>query len=395
MPKALPIDKKNRSAYAHENILLMHSEARDYRIPLFERLNDKHSIKFVFFNPLRLADKSEAARKWDYRYLWSLGGLGYSSNIAPGLLYYLWGQRPRLLILSDCSSYSAHVGYLYCRLTKTPYILFDVQWHWPGTLKGRAALPLTHALIRHAGALVAGGGMTKDFYLRMGAIEEKVFTALNSSLDMEERHSGEERLEKLRRRLKLSGKTVVLFVGRLKRYKGVDTLIEAYSLLRREIDDAALVIVGDGEEAGELKSLAKIEKLSDVHFVGNIPSNEVADYYFVSDFLVHPARFLEQETVNCEAWGLVVNEAMSAGLPVIASTAVGAAYDLVENDKNGFVILPEDIEALKDSMLKLCKDDELRRRMGAESRERVKALANFEQMEAGFTEAFDFALNRS
>ncbi len=375
-------------------MLLIHSEAREYRIPLISRLNDKYSMEFVFLKPSRHADQSEVAREWDYRYLWSFGGLGYASNIAPGLFCYLCRRRPGLLILSDCSSFATHTGYLYCRLTRTPYVLFDVQWRWPRALRARVTLPLVRAVIRNAGALVAGGSVSRDFYLRMGAAKDKVFIARNTSLDMEEQRPEKKRLDGLRERLNLSGKTVVLFVGRLKRYKGVDVLLEAYAGLCREIDNVALIIAGDGEEGNSLKEAADRHGLNDVHFTGALPPEEVAACYFVSDFLVHPARFLEEETVNCEAWGLVVNEAMSAGLPVIATSAVGAGYDLIEHRDNGFVIMPDDVETLKNSMKTLCMNKELRRQMGAKSRRKVISQANFDQMAENFSQAVDFAQNR-
>ena len=130
-------------------------------------------------------------------------------------------------------------------------------------------------------------------------------------------------------------------------------LIEAF--LQLHDPNLVLVIVGDGDYKAELLKLVP-EGRTDILFVGH--DEDTAKYYAMADIFVMPSF--------SDPWGLTVNEAMLAGLPVITTTNVGA-QELIQG--NGFVIPPRDAAALKNALERLIYDAPLRLAMGKRSRE--------------------------
>jgi glycosyltransferase involved in cell wall biosynthesis len=99
--------------------------------------------------------------------------------------------------------------------------------------------------------------------------------------------------------------------------------------------------------------------------VGGLSEEQLAQRYVDADVFALLSR---QET-----WGVVVNEAAASGLPLVLSDRVGAAYDLLRDGENGFLVPADDVEAAAEALRRLAADPELRRRMGARSRELVAA----------------------
>lgn len=178
-----------------------------------------------------------------------------------------------------------------------------------------------------------------------------------------------------------------LSVGRMKALKNFDGLLRAYERYRSRTDDPwPLVLVGDGPERERLEALARKIAPEDVRFAGFQPPDRLRDYYAGAGALVHPAKK--------DTWGLVVNEAMAAGLPVLVSRAAGCVHDLVETGENGFTFDPTDPDRLADLMRRLDRSsDEERRAMGRASRE-IVADWDLDRFSRGLRSAARFALNR-
>jgi glycosyltransferase involved in cell wall biosynthesis len=144
----------------------------------------------------------------------------------------------------------------------------------------------------------------------------------------------------------------VLYVGRLAPEKGVDVLLRAAAGL-----DATVVLAGAGPEEGRLRDLAP----PGTRFLGHVDRDELPAWYAAADVLVLPSL--------SEPWGMPLNEGAAAGLPLVATDAVGAAWDLVDDGVNGFRVPAGDVAALHDALARLVADRELRRAAGARSRE--------------------------
>ena len=150
-------------------------------------------------------------------------------------------------------------------------------------------------------------------------------------------------------------RTVFLFVGRLEEFKGLTDLFDAYLRLRSQRDDVGLLIAGGGRFEPFVRDAAS--SIRSVYYLGHLIGQSVWETYCLGDVLVLPSRR--------EPWGLVVNEAMAAGLPVIVTDVVGCIDDLVVNESTGLVIQRGKREALCSAMSLVADDVELRAKLGA------------------------------
>jgi glycosyltransferase involved in cell wall biosynthesis len=174
---------------------------------------------------------------------------------------------------------------------------------------------------------------------------------------------------------------VILFCGKFSGVKRPLDLLKAFQCLGSD-PKASLVFVGDGLLRDELQRYVKEHGLKHVHFLGFRNQSELPACYSMADVLVLPSDF--------EPWGLVVNEAMCFGLPIIASDKVGAALDLVRDGVNGFVFPAGRIELLADCLRKMILDKHTREQMGARSRDMIVQWGIDETVQ-GILSALDFA----
>jgi len=154
----------------------------------------------------------------------------------------------------------------------------------------------------------------------------------------------------------------LLFVGRLRYYKGLDTLIEALPALR----PARLLVVGAGPMAEPWQTLTRAVGVPDrIAWLGEVPDADLPALYHLADLFVLPASH------PSEAFGLVQVEAMAAGLPVVC-TELGTGTSYVNQDGiTGRVVPPRDPGALTSAISDLLADPALRARMGAAARARA------------------------
>jgi glycosyltransferase involved in cell wall biosynthesis len=136
-----------------------------------------------------------------------------------------------------------------------------------------------------------------------------------------------------------SAVTEVIFVGQLIHRKGVELLLEAMRPLFGDYQDLALSVVGDGSEAQALRAAARsVELAGRVNFEGTVSSDKILARIAMADLLVLPSRW--------DGWGMVVNEALSVGVPVVASDHCGAA-DIIQHGVNGYVFPSESVDSLR------------------------------------------------
>lgn len=157
-----------------------------------------------------------------------------------------------------------------------------------------------------------------------------------------------------------------LYVGRFISVKNLHVLLRAFQQYRRRNGPWSLVLVGTGEEEAHLRQVAAAQHTGAVHFAGLKQLSELVEYYAFASCFVLPSI--------SEPWGLVVNEAMASGLPVLVSSRCGCAADLVEESANGFLFDPEDADAIADVMARISSGIVDLAKMGQRSRERVAAF---------------------
>ncbi|MEP0907307.1 glycosyltransferase family 4 protein [Leptolyngbya subtilissima ST-M1] len=161
------------------------------------------------------------------------------------------------------------------------------------------------------------------------------------------------------------GKKIFLYVGKIVPRKGIHYLLNACVALKKsDIEDFALVIIGNGNQKNELEEFCNKNGLnSHVFWLGRIDYQQLGAYFKKADVFVLPT--LE------DTWGMVVLEAMLFSKPILCSKWAGSS-DLVEHGKNGYVFDPRDTNELSRYMASFIKDGEKVIRMGHESGETIK-----------------------
>lgn len=156
---------------------------------------------------------------------------------------------------------------------------------------------------------------------------------------------------------------LILYSGRLHPYKRVDLLLEAWPAVFSRYPMAQLLILGSGSEEAKLRQKAP----AGVQFLGEVP--DVAPYLQMADLYVMPSAR--------EGLSNSVLEALSTGIPVIATTA-GGTPDVIRHLQEGYLIPPNDLAALRQAMLDMLGEDGLRARLAQQGRARVLADYSFE-----------------
>ncbi len=184
------------------------------------------------------------------------------------------------------------------------------------TLPRRLAEPWVRRFMRSADAWLAYGSRSARDLVELGADPERVAISPLIPIPLPRNGNGA-----------LAGPPSVpacLYVGRLIERKGMDVLLEAF----QELDNCELWVVGDGPLLGRVESLARMDPR--IRMFGHIDHGQLASLYQQASVVVVPSLY--------EPWGLVLDEALEQGVPVVATDQVGAVYDLIDRDLNGVVV---------------------------------------------------------
>lgn len=170
----------------------------------------------------------------------------------------------------------------------------------------------------------------------------------------------------LEEKMGIKNKPKLLFVGLLDqyhRYKGLDVLINAMKIVKKEIPSTVLIIVGSGVLREEYEKLAKELDLSkNIVFTGRISDNDLLKYYAMSDLFILPSL------TKAESFPIVSLEAMSSGVPII-TTPVSGLTDIITNRKEGLFVKTRDTNSLADAIISLLEGGELRSEMSRNARD--------------------------
>jgi len=268
--------------------------------------------------------------------------------------------------------------YATSRVRGLPFVLWTGMWYHPQSRFHRLSLPLTEAIYRDAGAIVAYGEHVRRFVVETRGVEpDKVFVA--GQAVEPERFAA----------LPANGDAGrVLFVGQLKEYKGVAELLAAWS--RVEAPGARLRMVGNGPLEHAVRDAAARDPR--IELVDYVPQEELPRELAGARCLVLPSVTTR---IDREPWGLVVNEGMHAGRPVVVSDAVGAAAGgLVQHGRNGLVVREKDPSALRDALELLLRDPQRANRMGEQARVDAAAFSH-DRMADAFEAAVAHAVRSS
>jgi len=174
-----------------------------------------------------------------------------------------------------------------------------------------------------------------------------------------DRFAGAEPFEELR-----DGTINILFVGRFEERKGLIHLLKAYHRLRKRHVDARLLIIGSGPKQREYRRYVGLRQIRDVEFLGRVPDDAKARYFASADIFCAPAT-------GQESFGIVLLEAMAAGVPIVASDIHGYKK-VVQRNVTGLLVEPKDPDALCRAMAELIADPALRESLGQAGARRAR-----------------------
>lgn len=287
-----------------------------------------------------------------------------------------WLKKPwDAIVVSGYSSPTAMLAMAYLRLRGIPFYM-EVDG---GLIREESGMKyrFKKMLVSAADRWISSGSYTTQYLTHYGAREEDTFFYPFSSLkegDILPRPVSAEEKAALRRDLSMGEGPVILSVGQFISRKGFDVLLRAATALGPE---PSVYIVG-GEPTEEYQTLKETLGLKNVHFVGFLKKEQLAKYYQAADLFVLPTRE--------DIWGLVINEAMAYGLPVVTTDRCVAGLELVENGITGYLVPVDDPEALAEAIQAVFRGNPAA--MGAAALEKVRPYT-IENMAKAHVEIFD------
>jgi glycosyltransferase involved in cell wall biosynthesis len=349
-----------------------------YRIPVFDALARRPEIDLhVIF----LSENDPALRQWrvykdeiDFQYhvlpSWRRRFGRYNVLINRGVFSALNRIRPDAVLCGGYNYLASWESACWARVHRVPLLLWSESTALDRRRGHRLVEFMKTRFLSLCRAFVVPGRSSLQYLKDLGIPDQRIFTAPNAvDIPLFAALAEEARRKELQVRARHSlPLRYFLYVGRLVRAKGVFELLEAYAQLDGEIRaKVGLVCVGDGADHAELRERASRISPGTIQFPGFVHREGLPEFYALADALIFPT--------HSDTWGLVVNEAMSSGLPVISTSVAGCAADLVQDGWNGFVVLPGDPLQLASAMTRLAGDSELRMEMGSRSRERIEAYS--------------------
>jgi glycosyltransferase involved in cell wall biosynthesis len=356
-------------------VTVVSPEPTPYRSPLFDLVAARPGLELTVI----YAAHTVAGRTWsvepEHRSMFLRGlavpGLGrllhHDYPVTPGIVRALRESRPDVVVVSGWSTFASQAAIVWCRRRGVPYLPL-VESHDLGPRKGwRRAVKgaVVPRVLRRAAGALALGTASRDSLVERGAQRERVHIFANT-IDVPEweERQGElaQRRSELRAELGAGAEDVLLLsVARLGPEKGLDVLVRGVAVAGDP--KLLLVIAGEGPQRREIEALAQ-ELGVRLRLTGDLAADKVAEAYAAADvFVLLSTR---------ETWGVVVNEAAASGLPLVLSDRVGAAYDLLRDGENGFLVGAGDVEATGEAFKRLGADAGLRVRAGERSRELVR-----------------------
>jgi glycosyltransferase involved in cell wall biosynthesis len=386
-------------------LAVLQSHPIQYFSPLYRRIAQEPDIDLVVYycsqqGVTEYSDPGFGTRvQWDvpllkgyqYKFLPNLRQrdqvAGYWSLVNPAIVTELLQERYSALLVYG----HAYATYLLAigaaRLLQVP-ILMRCETHLRlrrSFLKRVIRRPVMSLLYRMCAGCLAIGTRNAEFYRYHQVNEGKIFHVpytVDNEFFIGRVANHREQLSSLRSFYGLpANKILIIFASKMTPGKRAMDLLRAYQQVREQVQDGALVFVGSGSEEERLKSYAHNQAIPDVYFLGFRNQSELPQIYAISDLFVLPSEN--------EAWGLIINEVMCAGLPVIATDEIGATPDLVQHGDNGFVYQAGDIETLSRHIRTLITDSALRTRMGQRSLEIISGWS-YEQDVQGIRSALEY-----
>ena len=374
-------------------IWLIQAVIAPYRVKLFEEIANTDGVDFSL---ILLSTKFLHRPNWksDYRKMpfrvEPVSGLTFKvshekqMSLNPFIIFKMLKDRPGVII---CGGYnlSTVLALAYKKLFGGRYLIWSESIAVTERKISRLKRSIRKMIIRNSCCFVDAGVLSRR-YLESYLPEnhgKKFFTSYNcidvtqfrADSSFEDPFSGRQMPEKK-----------ILFVGMLNKRKGVVELMEAYRKVAAKQPEVALVMVGEGPLEGYIKDFCREHGLDKVYLEGWIKYGDVAKYYRHCDVFT----LLSHEDPN----PLVIFEALATETPILCTKNAGNAVEFVIEDKNGFVVDPDDTDASANYLLEMLSWNEDKKAEAKRVSNEVLSKANYESSAAAFIEACRYCLGK-
>lgn len=334
-----------------KKVLFITNYASPYRVCFYDKLAEYMDVTVLFSD--RIEDKKHRSADW------FVSGEGRFTAVQLEKRVASVGGRDLCLDVTQWlrKSWDAVVvcGYAYpttilamayMRLHRIPFYM-EVDG---GLIRENSGVKywLKRFLVSQATSWISSGRVTTKYLVHYGAKESRVHLYPFTSLwerEIPDAVTSPEEKQKLREKLGMREEKIVLYVGRFDPKKGMEDLLSVCPMLDKQV---GVYFVG-GEPSAEHRSFCEDNGLTNVHFVGFKKKDALVEYYQAADLFVLPTK--------SDVWGLVINEAMAQGLPVITTDRCVAGQELVESGKNGYIIPVDDQKALTEAIRTALEND--------------------------------------
>lgn len=335
-----------------------------YRVKFFNELGKCVNLTVLFER-----DRSEERDKsWEnYRFENFVGIIMHGMRVSKNAAFcievcrYITLKKWTHIVVCDFSTPTGMLAMEFMIRKKIPFWI-EGDGAFPGRKSGAKARIKTH-FIRQAKGLFSTSKAHDLYYLMYGASDSKIYRYPFSSLtaeDIQKDVPSADEKNVLKKELGIVEEQVVITVGQFIPRKGFDVLLEVAVQLDRSI---GFYFIG-GSATEEYQRIQAKYHLTNTHFIEFKEKAELYKFYKAANVFAFPTRE--------DIWGLVINEAMACGLPVVSTERCGAALELIKNGENGYIIPVNDVAEMKDKIEKILSEPIDSSKMGKRSLEIVE-----------------------
>lgn len=384
-------------------VAIVHPIFTPYRIPLFEKLakesdldvkifldvksknyrpfwesNEEYSFKYEFLEAVKVHLPWKIDRK-DFGYI-----CDNISYIPLRFLLVFKKLSPDIVISTELGIRTLF-ALMYIKFAGKKILVWSDEYLHGLKKHSQIRQKFRRLLVKMTNGFCSCGIENKKYLEFLGAKKEKI---INVSIAVDnnyfQKNATKEAGERIRKELKLSG-IVFLNVGQLIGRKGLDRLIKIWSTLPVELSTkVVLIVVGSGSDENRLKNIVNELHLSNVIFIPPKKLSELPAYYAACDVFIFPT--LE------DGWGLVVNEAMACGKPILCSKYAGCCTELLKENENGYSFDPLDEEDTKQAIIKMYKKQKQELEIMGKVSKKIISEFTYNRMVTGFKKAIYYCL---
>ena len=368
-----------------KTIVLITNIPTPYRLPLFNEINGQLNEKGMELHVI-FSESGYKRRKFEidftkvnFKYTILEGGKITSQKDSEKTYFFysgLWkvlnAIKPAQIIVAGFSSASI-ITALWSRKNKTPFII------WSGSITTEQRNTsfirrlIRKQLIQRAYSFIAYGTKAKDYLIRNGAEPSQIQIGINTV----DTTFYKEETKKLKSTFLESGIFTFIYLGYLVPRKNVNKVLEAVRLLNEKRSDFRVIIIGDGESKSELMEFSEKNQLNHrIEFTGYKQKQELPYFFAQADALLFQSNF--------DIWGLVLNEAMAAGICCLSTKNAGASFDLIQENINGMTIDYNQTQAVAEKMNWMIDHREKVKLMGEKAILFINENANLSKSANGF-----------